>query len=172
MAFDLYEVKMYSNGTVAYNQIKPSGSSESIDRVMKNNEVKEVSKEIIPSTLEDHFKQGRELAKEIFDILNEKILELDPNIKVDPKRHYIGYKINQWNVVSVSVYKEWLQVDLARTKPEEVTDPEHKVKLIENSMKYYGQNISYIRLSSTEDIDYAFMLIKQVYKRFLEIKSS
>lgn len=170
MAFDLYEVKMYSNGTIAYNQIKPSGSIESIDTVMRGIEVEEVSKEINPSTIEDHFKPGRELAKEIFEVLNEKILELDPNIRVDPKRHYIGYKLNQWNVITVHVYKEGLQLHFLRTSPEELTDPEQRVKLIENSIKYYSQNMSYIRLKSIEDIDYTLMLIKQVYKRFMEIK--
>ena len=47
-------------------------------------------------------------------------------------------------------------------------DPEKRVRYQEFSMEHYNKHVSLFRVSNIEDIDYAVMLVKQVYKKFIE----
>ncbi len=166
MAFDLYEFKLFDNDTVAFNKIEADNPSESIDLVTSGGKIEKVSKEIKNYTIDDQFKPGWTESREIFDVLNEKLLSIDPNIKVSPQKYYIGYKIGNKLIFSIKGFKSGPSLHLNRSKPEDLIDPEKKVAYLPNSFKYYNQHISWFQLTNIEDIDYAVMLAKQVYKKF------
>ena len=46
MAFDLYEIKLFDNNFILFNQMKPVDSCESIDLVMKDPKFESVTNEI------------------------------------------------------------------------------------------------------------------------------
>jgi len=166
MAFDLYEVKLFDNNTILYDQIKADNSSESIDFVMGDSKIESVSKEIKNYTIDDLFHPGWENSREVFDTLREKILSLDPNIKEVPTKYYAGYKIDQKNLLALNIYKMGPDIVFTRSQPKDFNDPENKVKYVKDSIKHYNQHQSYFHLSTIDDIEYAVFLAKQAYKRF------
>lgn len=168
MAFDLYEIKLFENDTVLFNQIEPAESSESIDLVMKDPKLESVVKEIKNYSIDNLFKENWKESKEIFDDLSERIVALDPNIKLMPQKVYVGCKIGNFNVVDLKPYKSFVEVHLLRVKPEDLNDPEKRVTYQQFSMEYYNKHVSLFRVNNLEDIDYALMLVKQVYKNFIK----
>jgi len=64
--------------------------------------------------------------------------------------------------------KSRTRIGLLRTQPQDIKDQKNRVKYIDNSFKYWNQHVSVIDVTSVSDVGYAVMLIKQVYKRFVE----
>jgi predicted transport protein len=172
MAFDLYEVKVLENNTILYNPIKPADSGESINLLIGDSKIETITKEIKNYSVDGMFKPGWDKSRQVFDILNETILALDPNIKQSPVKYYTGYKIGQKIVVLIRANKASLSIQFPRSLPDVFKDPDKLVKEIPNSVKYYNQHISYYEQSNNEDTDYAVMLIKQAYARFVKEFSS
>lgn len=168
MAFDLYEIKLFENSTVLFNQIEPAESSESIDLVMKDPKFESVAKEIKNYSIDNLFKENWNESREIFNILSERVIVLDPNIKLVPVQNYVGCKIGNQNVVDLKPYKSSIEVHLLRVKPEDLNDPEKRTTYQSFSMENYNKHVSLFKVNNIEDIDYAMMLIKQVYKKFIE----
>lgn len=168
MAFDLYEIKFFENNTVLFNQIKPADSSESIDLFLKDSKLKSVVGEIKNYTIDKLFKENWKESREIFDNLSERIVALDPNIKLLPTGGYVGCKIGNSNVVELKPHKSFIEIHLLRFRPEDFNDPEKRVRYQEFSMEHYNKHASLFRVSNIEDIDYAVMIVKQVYKKFIE----
>lgn len=168
MPFDLYEFNLYENDTLSYSKIEASNPTESIDSVVRGGDIEKVTKEIKDYSVEDHFKKGWESSRELFNIIDERLLAIDPNIARDPKKVYIGYKIGSTVVFSIEIHKTSLCLQLYRFKPEDFSDPENKVTYQKNSFKYYSKHVSLFRIEAEEDIDYAIMLAKQVFKKSVE----
>jgi hypothetical protein len=53
-----------------------------------------------------------------------------------------------------------------RVQPKDFSDPEKKVTYMDMSVKYYNKHISVFDIKSSEDIDYAIFLVKQLLKMF------
>ncbi len=168
MAFDLYEIKLFDNNFILFNQMKPVDSCESIDLVMKDPKFESVTKEIKSYSINGLFKENWKESREIFDNLSERIVALDPNIKLSPTGGYVGCKIGNSNIVELKPHKSFVEIHLLRFRPEDFNDPEKRVRYQEFSMEHYNKHVSLFRVSNIEDIDYATMLVKQVYKKFIE----
>jgi len=165
LPIELWEAKRYDNGTVLYNQLKAPDSNESIKTVSKNKTIESVSREVKKYSVDEHFKPGWESSRELFDELREKVLAIDSRIEEKATKPYVGYKIGGSNIIAVKIKKSGLRIELGRTEPKDLKDPEKKAEYWENSYKHYNQHISYIDISNIEDVDYALLLIQQVYKK-------
>lgn len=168
MPFDLYEFNFYENETVAYNRIEASNPAESIDSITKGGEIESISKELKTYTIDDHFKEDWTTSKELFSLLDEKLLSIDPNLVRDPKKIYIGYKVGAKVLFEVKAFKSKLTLGLYRVKPEDLRDPEKRLVYEKNSFKYYNKHISDFCINNEDDIDYAVMLAKEVFKKSAE----
>lgn len=168
LPIELWEVKQYQNGILLYNQLKSPDSSESIKTISKSETVDSVSREIKQYSIDDHFKQNWRESRELFDLLNEKILGEFPNLQINPVKSFIGYKLGNKVLVYLHALKGGPWLTFSRSKPEDFSDPEKRVKYDKNSMKFYNQHTSSFQVKTVEDIDYAFMLTKQAYKRLAE----
>lgn len=167
MAFDLYEIKLFENNTILFNEIKPADSCESIDLIMKDPKFESVAKEIKNYSINGLFKENWKESRDIFDVLSDRIIALDPNIKLSPTGGYVGCKIENSNVVDLHPHKSFIEVALLRVKPEDLNDPEKRVTYQELSMEHWKKHVSIFKVKNIEDIDYAMMLVKQVYKKFI-----
>ena len=165
MPFDLYEFHLYENDTIAFNRIEASNPTESIDSVTKGGEIESISKELKTYTVDDHFKGDWTESRELFNLLDEKLLAIDPNLTRDPKKIYIGYKIGTKVLFEVKAFKSKLTLGLYRVKPEDLRDPESRVIYQENSYKYYSKYITDFNIMKEDDIDYAVMLAKEVFNK-------
>ncbi|MHA1829179.1 MAG: DUF5655 domain-containing protein [Candidatus Heimdallarchaeaceae archaeon] len=167
LPIELWEVKRYEDNLVSFNQVKVSEKSESVKTIAKGKSIERVSREIKQYTLSDHIKPHWKKAKELFEEFSQRVLELDPRFEIHPVKSYIGFKIGKKVVISVRVFKSKLLVEFTRTRPEDLNDPEKRVRYVEKSMKYFNQHITRLDIENDEDIDYAMMLVKQTYKRFV-----
>ena len=167
LPFELWEAKKFEENLVSYNKIKTPESSETINVIAKKNKnIEIVSREIKNYTVEGFFKKDWNKSLELFEKIREQIKGLDANIEEKPVKNYIGYNINNWNVVVVRVRKNKLYLRFPRIEPKDIEDPKNKLKYEENSLKFFNTNISYLSIDSDKDIDYAMYITKQVYKKF------
>ena len=168
LPIELWEVKKYDNDLVYFNQIEASSKSENIKTITKNKDIERVSKEIKEYSVGDHVKPNWPKAKELFDSLSERILEIDPRIEIKPQKYYIGFGIGTLRVVTVQVRSTKLLLELLRVKPQDLNDPEKRTEYAKNSFKYYHKHITNFLIENEEDIDYGISLVKQVYKKFFQ----
>ena len=169
LPIELWEVKQYEDNLILFNQLRASEKSESIKTVAKGNNVEVVSREIKQYSVEDHLKPQWDKAKTFFEIISQKILEIDPEFEIHPVKNYIGFNINSKNVVAIKTQASGLLLELLRVKPEDLKDPEKKVRYVNTSFEHWGKHVSRYNIETEDDIDYAMMLIKQVYKKFIEL---
>ncbi|MCW1888212.1 MAG: hypothetical protein KIH67_001505 [Candidatus Moranbacteria bacterium] len=169
LPIELWKVKKFDNGMILYNQVEASGNSESINKVTKNKEIAKVSKEIKRNSVDDHFKSDWEKSRELYEIVSQKILALDPRIEENPNpKPYIGYRIGTANLFAIHTYKTKIVLVISRTQPSDLKDPEKKALYRLNSFKHYNQHLTDIVITTEEDIDYAMFLAKQGYKKYLK----
>lgn len=168
LPIELWEVKKYDEDLVSFNQVRASEKSESIKTVTKNKDIERVSREIRQYSVEDHIKPNWSKAKELFDEFSQRVLELDPRFEIHPVKYYIGFNIDNKNVVAVKVRSSKLLLELLRVQPKDLKDPEKRTRYRKNSFEYYNKHITQFDINSDEDIGYAMSLVKQVYKSFTE----
>lgn len=168
LPIELWEVKQYDNDLVLFNELRASEKSESIKTIAKGKNAEVVSREIKQYSLEDHFRPDWTASKELFDELVAQMQQLDQRFEAHPKKNHIGFRIGNRNVISVGVGKSRLRVDLQRTKPEDIKDPEKRMRYLENSFKNWNQHVSVVNIVNADDLNYVMMLVRQVYKRFVE----
>ena len=168
LPIELWEVKKYDEDLVSFNQVRASEKSESIKTVTKNKDIERVSREIKQYSVEYHIKPSWSKAKELFDEFSQRVLELDPRFEIHPVKYYIGFNIENKNVIAVKVRTTKLLLELLRVQPKDLKDPEKRARYRKNSFEYYNKHITQFDINSDDDIDYAMSLVKQVYKSFTE----
>jgi predicted transport protein len=168
LPIELWEVKKYDEDLVSFNQVRASEKSESIKTVTKNKDIERVSREIKQYSVEDHIKPNWNKAKELFDEFSQRVLELDPRFEIHPVKYYIGFNIENKNVVAIKVRTTKLLLELLRVQPKDLKDPEKRTRYKKNSFEYYNKHVTQFDINSEDDIDYAMSLVKQVYRSFTE----
>ncbi len=168
LPIELWEVKQYEDNLILFNELRASEKSESIKTVAKGKNVEVVSREIKQYSVDDHFKPQWNKAKSFFEIISQRIIELDSRFDIHPVGDYIGFNIEGKNVICVKTKSYGLLIELSRVKPEDLKDPEKKVRYVESSFENWNKHVSRFNIETEDDIDYAMMLIKQVYKKFVE----
>lgn len=168
LPIELWEVKQYENNLISLNELRASEKNESIKTVAKGKNAEVVSREIKQYSVEYHFKPNWNKAKTFFEIISQRILEFDSRFDIHPVGDYIGFNIGGKNVICIKTKSYGLLLELSRVRPEDLKDPEKKAKYYKNSFKNWGKHMSTINVETEDDIDYAVMLAKQVYKKFIE----
>ena len=166
LPIELWEVKKFSNNTILFNLVRSLNARESIKTISKSKIIDDVGRQIKTYTIDDHIKPSWKETRSIYEELSERILAIDQRFEESPQKYYIGYKIENSVIVALKTRKSKIVLELNRTQPKDVNDPEKKVKYRKNSLKYYNKHISQYNINSLEDIDYGMSLIKQVYNKF------
>lgn len=165
LPIELWECRKFEDNIYSFDKIKAHNSNVSIKNLWGEIASSEIVDNIKTYSVKDHIKDNREKSKSLYEEFSEKILILDNRIEESPQKSYIGYKI--WNkvVCELHIHKNKLKLALYRVKPEDLKDPDWKVKYMENSYKHYNKHLSHVEIYSSDDIDYAIFLIKQVIKK-------
>lgn len=166
LPIELWEIKKYEGDLISLNQIQADDTSDSIETISKDPEVKRISQEVVTYTIDHHIRSNWDNTREVYQQFIEALSSRFSELKEKVSKSYIGYQINGWNVISIKPYKVGLTVMLNRHRPEDLKDPDKKVRYWEHSLERYNQSISLFLIESTDDIDYAMYLIKQVYDNF------
>lgn len=169
---EIWELKLYDNDTIGFTEIKPSETSDSFKNITINRNdnslVSTIKKEFKTYTVEEHFKPGWDKPRELYDMLSERLLRIDPNLTIVPVKDYMAFKLDKSNIFSVAARKTKLYITYGRTKPEDLKDPQRKSFYVPNSFKYYNQHLTNLAIENEEDIEYAVFLAKQVYERYIK----
>ena len=164
LPIELWEVKKFDNQTISFDQIKKASAIESINTISRNNEtVEEVSKEIKVFTEQDHLQKVDFETRELYDQVKNRLLNLDDNITVLPRKKTIGFKVENNIFCDLILQGKGLKIIL-NLKSNELQDEKHIARDISN-VGHWGNGAYEIKLSDLEDVDYILSLLKQSLRK-------
>ena len=103
--------------------------------------------------------------KQLFDLLDKQILNLDSSIKQEPKKLYIAYKAPM-NFVDIIPLKRSLKLSLS-IPISELKDPNGECKDV-SGIGSWGTGATEVQVTSESELGYAMDLIKQAFDYMLE----
>ena len=111
-------------------------------------------------TLDEHTKKANQNIKSLFSKLREMIISIDQDIKEEPQKYYIAYKLST-NFTDIEIQKNKLKVAL-NVKSGELKDPYSITRDMKN-IGHFGNGDYELKISKSEELDKVFELIKQSY---------
>jgi len=156
---DLIKVTRYEEEIVDIEFIKKT-SNVKVEDVEIESEQQDVNKEIKVYTEDDHLNKVSLSTKKLYEILKERILELD-DIDVEVKKVYIAFK-GRRNIVDVEFTQNKLRLDI-NMKKGTLNDPLGITRDI-TSIGHWGNGDYRVEISNEDDIDNVMPLIKQSLK--------
>ena len=170
LPIELWEVKKYENSTYLYHQLKAQDTSESIKTVTKDTTIRQVSNEVQVFNVEDHFVGPKAESRELYELLRDKILEIDSRMRENPRKNYIGFALadgGNYSLTYAHIRNGWIRVDTPRIYPQDVVDPSGKLEYKKGSMENKNTPVSQFDVHTAEDVDSVVQILKQVYRKFL-----
>jgi predicted transport protein len=162
LPIELWEVKLYSNNTVLFNQIRSAEQSESVKEIGQKSEiVRAVNREVKVYTEEDHFQSSSEAMCNLYKELKGLILSMSADIVIKPKAKYISF-IRKRNFVDM-VLRKSLVVLYLNMKKGTLNDPQKMAREISN-IGHWGNGDYEVKISESKDIGYILSLIRQSYE--------
>jgi predicted transport protein len=160
---ELLKFKVYQNNTLLVEPETQQKVRISTSKVFNKGKKEKIIKEKINYKIEDHLSGINPKVKEIFKVINEKIIALDESIIVEPKVKYIAYKLTT-NFVDIVVKKYGLKIFL-NVPSGELIDPNDAARDLTKPKKigHWGNGDYEVKLEKEEEIDKIFELIKQSY---------
>lgn len=160
LPIELWEVKKYENNTVSYEQIIKAGAHESIKTITKpDKSVEKVTDELIVFTESDHIQKSDFEIRELYEGLKERIINLADNITLNPRKHFIGFKIDGNTFCDIVFQSKSLKLFL-NLKSGELNDTKGIARDVSN-IGHWGNGAYEIKIPDLEDIEYILSLIKQ-----------
>lgn len=123
LAIELWELKKFHDGTIIYNPIKATNTTESIKTITKfeTHEFESVNKEIVTYDENFHLVLANDEIQELYEDIKIFLLSLNDNIEVIYKKVYIAFKLNKKNIIDISLWK-WMLKIWINAKKWELTD--------------------------------------------------
>src|SRR3989344_554240 len=143
-----------------YQKIKISTSS-----IIKKVKLEKEKLEKLQKTysVDNHLKKASVRIKDLFLKLREKIISIDENIKEEPKKLYIAYKLTT-NFVDVEVRSKDIKIFL-NVKSGQLNDPKNLARDLTKpkAIGHWGNGDYEVKLENENELDAIFELIKQSY---------
>jgi predicted transport protein len=161
IAIELWEVKQYSNGTVAIHELKKSKSAESIKPLaQQNKELKQVVDQIQVYTEDQHLAEVSPEIGELYEKFRNSILNLADGIELVPQKLYLAFKKDKSNIACLEFQKKRIKIWIG-AKAGMLDDPK-AIAIDVSSTGHYGTGDYELRIDSDADLEYIMSLIKQV----------
>ena len=162
IAFELWKVVKYSNGTVLFDKVNNTNTTASIKQITNSdNKKQKVNKEIKKYTEEDTLDGKSNDIKSFYYDLKEFILSNYDDIEINHWKHYFVIKVNNKIVASASVLtksiKSWINL-----KETELHDPDNRSRNVSN-VGHHGVGDYEFIIKSEDDFFYFDKLFKQSY---------
>lgn len=156
---DLVKVTRYEEDIIDIDFIKKT-SNVKVQELNMEPIQKDVNKEVIVYTEEDHLEKVSDKVKLLYENLKNRILELD-DIDLDVKKKYIAFKGNR-NVVDIVLYKNKVIVYF-NMKKGTLNDPLNLTEDI-SDLGHWGNGDYRAKIENDDDIDNVILLVKQSLK--------
>jgi predicted transport protein len=162
LPIELWEVKLYSNNTILFNQIRSAEQSESVKKISQKSEVvRAVNQEVKVFTEDDHFQGSSDMVYNLYKELKGSVLSISADINIKPKAKYIAF-IHKTNFVDMVLRKSHLVLFL-NMKKGLLNDPQKIARDISN-IGHWGNGDYEVKLKEPKDIGYVLSLIRQSYE--------
>ena len=114
-------------------------------------------------SVDDHLKKSDEKIKALFQKLREKIISIDEDIKEEPKKLYIAYKLAT-NFVDIEVRRMDIKIYL-NVRSGQLNDPQNLARDLTKPkpIGHWGNGDYEVKLENQSGLDSVFALIKQSY---------
>ena len=114
-------------------------------------------------SVDDHLKKSDEKIKALFQKLREKIISIDEDIKEEPKKLYIAYKLAT-NFVDIEVRRKDIKIYL-NVRSGQLNDPQNLARDLTKPkpIGHWGNGDYEVKLENQSELDSVFALIKQSY---------
>lgn len=144
------------------NSQKVRISTSSIVKKSKNDREK-VERLQKTYSLDDHLRKSSEGIKLLFQKLREKIMALDENIREEPKKWYIAYKLAT-NFVDIEIRSKDIKIFL-NVKSGQLNDPRNLTRDLTKPkpIGHWGNGDYEIKMENEKELDATSELIKQSY---------
>ncbi|MBU3918840.1 hypothetical protein KKC63_02970 [Patescibacteria group bacterium] len=163
LPIELWQITMFENNLVLYNEIKSMRTTESIKAVSSSKIVKAITEKVKPYSVKEHLERySSPKTKKIFEIIDEAIRSLDNHIEVKPFKMSINYKINRRQFVALGVQKDDVRIYLI-VNEKDFQDPENKTRDIKKIGTVTAGNKDF-KIKDERDIKYAMALIVQAFE--------
>lgn len=160
IAIELWEIKRYTNGTVAISPVKKSKSAASIKPItQQNTDLKAIAEEIRVYAEEDHRIATSEEIFELYEKFRDAILNLADDIEIKPQKHYVSFK-KDGNIACLEMQKKKMKIYIG-AKAGKLDDPKRIAKDV-SSIGHYGTGDYEVQVTNDNDLEYIMSLIKQV----------
>lgn len=166
LPIELWEIKRFENETISFEQIQKTSTKESIKTISRNDEtVETVSKEVKVYTEQDHIQKiTSEITLELYRQLKERLLNLDDNVTIQPKKHWISFTIDNNIFSDIVLQNSGLKI-YVNLKRGDLQDPKQIVRDVSN-IGHYGNGAYEIKFNDLDDdIDYVISLLKQSLRK-------
>lgn len=170
MPFELWEAIQFESDMIQYRLIEISKSAESLEQMKHmGGETQKVTKEVRKYAEEDVM-GNKGISFELYTMLKDQILQIDPELKPNPKLRYVSYLLgDNWrNLFYINKLRDGLSIHFTRSKPTDFDDPKKKLQFLDSSREFYNQNISTLLVKDESDVRYAMLIIQQAYDRFVK----
>lgn len=165
LPIELWEIRRYSNQTVAYDQMTTLGTQESLELMSKQDKsIEKIAREVRVYTESDHINKGDIATRELYEKLKSGVVSLDDNISFQCKKLYISFRINSGIFCDISVQAKSLKIFL-NLKRGELIDEKAIARDI-SGVGHWGNGdyeikIDDTEIDDTENLEYILSLIKQ-----------
>lgn len=164
--FTLYKFSKYTNGLFALDKIE-NKKTDGVDfKDLLGFEGKEITKEIKVYSENDHLDSASQKVKDLYDVLKTKILDIDGDISIEPKKEYIAFK-GTTNICDLEFYKNSIKV-MVNLAEGYIHDPFNISRLMKTEdgkkIGHHGNGDYQVVVENEEVIDQLIYLIKQSYK--------
>jgi len=159
IAIDLYEVKCFGEHLLI-SPIKKSRAAESIKPITKKNkEYKSINEEIKVYNEDDLLANKPEEIIELYEKYRAAIINLADDIELKPLKHYITFKKNNRNLVSIEIQRTCLKL-YVNLKKGELDDPKGIARDV-SSIGHYSTGDYELKISDNKNLEYIMSLAKQ-----------
>jgi len=158
LPIELWEVKIFQDSLIQYNQLKPLETSVSVKTVTKSKIVDEVSKAIEEYDFEYHAKKTSPVIRDVYKKLKPRINEIGTDVKEVIGKTTIIYKKNYLAFVYFQFRKNEIHGDIRLNNLKKVL----KVAKLRNVQAGDPFKVA-IKLRSEDDIDSAIELMREAY---------
>lgn len=111
LPFELWEVTIYNNGFIEYDQINPVTTARKLEKTKVKSLIGTAAKEISVYTVEDLVKPFWDKTKEILQAFEEGLFGLELDTKIKYNKNYIAYISKHGrNYVEVEPQKQGLKI--------------------------------------------------------------
>lgn len=157
LPIELWIVNQFENGIICINPIKKTKSAPSI-KTLEKESLESIAplRELKVYSEEGHLEDKSEEIKELYITFREAILNLSPEINIEPKKRYIAFK-TKGNIVSMCIQKKELKFWINK---KQLDDPKKLTRDV-STIGHWGTGDNELIVKDTQNLEYIMSLIKQ-----------